>query len=482
MTKTQSIILGYIVFIVYMPLMFVMGQILGKKTNLNKETVRKIQHILTSVGWLLGAIFFGPTIHIVIINLLAFISLTFATFTDKLNFIDRDDCERSYGLIYFGLGTLLAIIVGVYIVPELFLLTSIPYYCLAFADGLAPIIAKKFKNKNIKITDGKSIIGSLSVFIISFIVVLIIDSILNTNFGVLFMISIACLCMVLELFGKKGLDNLLIELGLLGFLVLNHFNLVSSAVLISIISAPIVLILALIKKSITLPAAIMGLIMSLSITLFSGSSLLILILVLFLLAEVVSKIVRKVNDNQIKHSRGFKQIFSITITSIILAILYYVFENKILLYMAYLVIIGQFADSMASDIGSLSKKNPVDIIKWKKVENGISGGVTLIGTLSALITSILGSLLVVAFEGFILKTFIIIFIVSFLGTLIDSVLGSLLQIKYECLDCGNIIEYKNCCNQNIRRVSGVRFIDNASVNLLTSVLTALISLAIFMVI
>lgn len=39
MTKTQSIILGYIVFIVYMPLMFVMGQILGKKTNLNKETV-----------------------------------------------------------------------------------------------------------------------------------------------------------------------------------------------------------------------------------------------------------------------------------------------------------------------------------------------------------------------------------------------------------------------------------------------------------
>ena len=482
MTDTQMIILGYIIFILYMPIMFGLGQLLGKKTKLQKEIIRKIQHLLTSVAWLLGAIFFGQTIHIIIINLLGFIALTYATFSNKLNFISRDDCEKSYGLMYFGLGTLLAIIIGVYIVPELFLLTSIPYYCLAFADGLAPLIVRLFKNRNIKITEGKSLVGSLSIFFISFLVVLFINSILDIKFKISFMLAIACFCMVLELFGEKGLDNLLIELGLLGLLILNHYNLVTLPVLISIISAPIILILALIKKSITLSAAIMGLVMSLSISIFAGSSLLLLLLLLFLLSEIVSKIIRKIKGSNNKNSRGFKQIFSITFVAILLSILFYIYENKILIYTAYLAIIGQLADSMASDIGSLSKKKPIDIIKLKKVENGTSGGITFIGTLAALITSILGGVIVVVFEGFILKTFIIIIVLGFIGTLIDSIFGSLLQVKYECLDCGNVIEYKNCCNQNVKQVSGVKFIDNATVNFLTSVFTTIIALAIFMVV
>jgi phytol kinase len=285
MTPETMIILGYVIFALWMPLMFIAGELLGKKTTLDKEVVRKIQHIFTSVGWLIGAIFFGPTIHIVIINFLGFVALTVATFSNKLNFTSRSDSKRSYGLMYFGLGTLIVIILGVYVVPELFYQTAIPYYCLAFADGLAPLIAKLFKNKNIKITKSKTLVGSLSVLIISFLVILIINSILKTNFDIWFMIALASLCAVLELFGKKGSDNLLIELGMIGLLILNHYNLINTPILISLITAPVILVLALIKKSITLPAAIMGLILSLSISFFIGDSVLFVILGLFFIRE-----------------------------------------------------------------------------------------------------------------------------------------------------------------------------------------------------
>ena len=482
MTQDRMIILGYVSFALWMPLMFLVGELLGKKTKLDKEVIRKIQHILTSVAWFLGAVFFGPTIHIVIINFLGFIALTIATFSNKLNFTSRSDSKRSYGLMYFGLGTLIVITLGVYVVPELFYQTAIPYYCLALADGLAPLIAKLFKNKNIKITNNKTLVGSLSILLISFLVIFIANSILKTNFDVWFMIGLASLCTVLELYGEKGLDNLLIELGMFGLLILNHFNLTTTPILISLITAPIILIFALIKKSITLPAAIMGLIMSLSISFFIGESVLLVILGLFLIAEFVSKVVRKIMGNKEKHPRGFRQIFSITIISIITGIIYYLTNDKTFLYISYLSIIGQFADSMASDIGSLSKKNPVDIFRGKEVEKGISGGVTLLGTSASLITSILGALIVMIFEGLIFDVLIIIVLTSFLGTIIDSILGSLLQAKYTCLECGKETDSKICCDTQTKHKSGLKFIDNTTVNLLSSILTAVISLILFWVI
>jgi uncharacterized protein (TIGR00297 family) len=295
------------------------------------------------------------------------------------------------------------------------------------------------------------------------------------------MIALASLCTILELFGKKGSDNLLIELGMIGLLILNYYNLINTPILISLITAPVILVLALIKKSITLPAAIMGLILSLSISFFIGESVLFVILGLFLIAEVVSKIVRKIKGNEEKHPRGFRQIFSITIISIIAGIIYHFSSDKTYLYISYLSIIGQFADSMASDIGSLSKKNPVDIIRGTEVEKGISGGVSLLGTSSSLITSILGALFVMIFEGFILDVLIIIVLTSFIGTIIDSIFGSLLQAKYTCLECGKNTDNKICCNTQNKHVSGLKFIDNTTVNLLSSILSAVIALIIFRV-
>lgn len=476
------IVLGYVVFAIWMPIMFITGELLERKTNLGKEVIRKIQHILTSMGWLFGAIFFGPTIHIVIINFLGFIGLTIATFTDKLNFTKREDAKRSYGLMYFGLGTLIVIILGVYIVPDLFYLTSIPYYCLAFADGLAPLIAKAFKIKNIKITKDKSLVGSSAVFIISFLVSLLINLILQTNFDIYFLLTIASLCTVLELFGKKGADNLLIEIGIFALLMLNYFNLITTPLVIAILIAPPILILALIKKSITIEAAMMGLIMSTSISFFSKEPLLILIMVLFISAEIVSKICRKIREKKETHNRGFYQIFSITIMAIIMSFIYYMTNDIKYLYIGYLSIIAQFSDSMASDIGSLSKEKPIDIIRGNRVEKGISGGVSILGSVSALITSIFGGFIVLLLEGNIYPVLITIVTLSFFSTIIDSILGSLVQAKYQCPTCNNITDNKTCCNSQTTLVGGIKFINNTSVNLITSVITTLIALVLFTII
>jgi uncharacterized membrane protein len=72
--------------------------------------------------------------------------------------------------------------------------------------------------------------------------------------------------------------------------------------------------------------------------------------------------------------------------------------------------------------------------------------------------------------------------VAFLGMLFDSLLGSLLQAKYVCSVCGEAIEKPVHCDSPAKLVSGCRFVNNSTVNFLSTVFSfvlSLVSLVIF---
>lgn len=162
-----------------------------------------------------------------------------------------------------------------------------------------------------------------------------------------------------------------------------------------------------------------------------------------------------------------------------ICIVLYALTNQKAFFICFMVGIGEaIADSIASDIGLLSRKEPVNILTFKKMERGMSGGVSLLGTTAALFACVIFGV-IYFFYAFDLKGCIIIVSASFFGCIIDSILGVLVQAKYQCAICGCKTEKTIHCDQSTELISGVRIIDNCIVNLFSNIIAVIFALVIF---
>jgi uncharacterized protein (TIGR00297 family) len=135
------------------------------------------------------------------------------------------------------------------------------------------------------------------------------------------------------------------------------------------------------------------------------------------------------------------------------------------------------ADTWASEIGIRYGGPTYDLLRWRRLPVGVSGGVSLVGTLGGLAGSGL-----IALSAYWLApevSFGLVLWVGFAGMLVDSLLGAALQIRY-----------RNAAGQLSDRggpgttvVAGYRWVGNDTVNLLTNFLvTALCGLGLWLAI
>lgn len=175
-----------------------------------------------------------------------------------------------------------------------------------------------------------------------------------------------------------------------------------------------------------------------------------------------------------KGPRDATQILANTLPATLALLLYFnTFQHIFLLaYLASLA--GATADTWGSEIGILSKKPPIDIIRLKKIPPGISGGISLLG-LSFSFFGSCSSLIVFLFFNLFstsqltLLEISIVIIIGFLASIIDSILGSLFQGIY--LNKDNDLTEQSENNQLIR---GFSWIDNDLVNLITNLISPLL--------
>jgi uncharacterized protein (TIGR00297 family) len=92
------------------------------------------------------------------------------------------------------------------------------------------------------------------------------------------------------------------------------------------------------------------------------------------------------------------------------------------------------ADTWATELGTLNPNPPRMIVDLRKrVEAGTSGGVSLWGTIAALLgASVIGMLAAVLYSNVDWSLFILITISGLLGSLFDSFLGATVQAMYFC--------------------------------------------------
>ena len=477
MSKPVFLLLGYLSFIVFTCGILLVGAIAEKKIKTGKEICRKLVHIVSSLLWIICWYFFGCSIHWVILNGIGAALLGVVTFSNKMKTFYGDDAKKSYGIFYFSLSTFVVALVCYFVGEELYLFTGIAYYCLALGDGFAPITAALTKKFNPKIMEGKSLIGSLTVFIVSFVATLAFSLIFDMKLDLLFIFSVAALTCIMEFYGLKGLDNLLIEFSVFGYLMLYHFGLVTPVLEIVILTSPFIAFLAIGLKSLSVSGGICGMALFYLVAFFGdGPAPVLSVALLFVVATVVSFITQKVMNKRSgapseKYARTGKQLVAVGLVGLICLIICY-FTKMQFFYILYLLCLTeQFADTMASDIGRLTRGRNVDIIRFKPVEKGVSGGVSVLGTLCALIASVLLLLVPLLFKTIGWKIFLLGAAIAFVGTLVDSVLGSLVQALYVCDVCNTKTENKVHCGQEATLNKGFGWIDNTAVNLITGFLT-----------
>lgn len=138
--------------------------------------------------------------------------------------------------------------------------------------------------------------------------------------------------------------------------------------------------------------------------------------------------------------------------------------------LASLVAIGACtADTWASELGQLSHETPRNILTFKPMAAGLSGGVSIAGTAASLAASAIILLPVyLSTPSLPWHALFLIACFSFSGSILDSVLGSLLQGKYLAPE-GHLTEVSGT---GFPLVRGFAFIDNDVVNFLASLLAA----------
>lgn len=147
------------------------------------------------------------------------------------------------------------------------------------------------------------------------------------------------------------------------------------------------------------------------------------------------------------------------------------------------------ADTAATELGLLSKKNPRLVTRPSRVvAPGTSGGVTSLGfsgsILAAAIIGTMASALGVvpgqAGLGHAALTLIICVIGGVLGTLSDSFTGAVVQRKGYCVVCLKPTEATRHCGERTKVVGGAAYVENNVVNVIATVVGGLTSLAVFL--
>ena len=198
----------FTVILLYLFSIFLISIVFKKYNEDSREILRKIIHI--GVGPLIPIAQFlkidqnSALIFTAIVFLMVLINYTYKLFPTI------EDVERkSYGTIFYCLS--LFILIWLFWDKDPYALIT-GFFVMTFGDGLAGLIGKSFNSRSwIIFKQKKSLLGTLTMFLTSLIIVCIMGYAQNNSFNLNYF-AIAFLATILEQVSVRGIDNLIVPI------------------------------------------------------------------------------------------------------------------------------------------------------------------------------------------------------------------------------------------------------------------------------
>ncbi|MBU1680945.1 MAG: DUF92 domain-containing protein [Bacteroidetes bacterium] len=463
-------------------------EMLGRKNIIQHGTARNALHIIAGSAASIAPLIYDDIITLTVISFLLAILTFFLVKNSILKSIDPRHL-KSWGIFYFPLS---------YFILLLFWgndpwIISFSILILSFGYSLAAFFGSRFsKNYFILSRDKKSFIGSLIFFIVTFLVLFFWGVGLESLFGIksnvtinadvyyLFAASIliAAILTVIEALSSSGLDNLLIPLFsavLLSILFENPNKELLINFIQGMLLAAFVAVVSYRVKFLTASGAAATFLLAGFIFGLGGWKWSVPILLFFILSSLLSKLRLKVNlkVESYFNKSGVRDYLQVAANGGLggLLVILNVFDDNPIYYIIYLASLAAVcSDTWATEIGTLKETDTYNILNFKKIEQGMSGGISLIGTLGGMVG---GSIIALSgyfwFDNNLLISLILITSAGIAGSLFDSFLGAKFQIQYKCGECDRITEKKNHCNKESLRFRGLGWLDNDMVNLFAGI-------------
>lgn len=199
-------IIGIFVSIVFLFGIIYLSTYISKVGN---ELSRKFVHIGVCHWWIIAMIFFDHVIYASIVPII-FIIINIVSYKINL-FPSMERKDNSLGTIYMVISCLILVILS------FFWFDSMIYGCIGmlvmgYGDGFASLFGHRFSSKKIFIFGSeKSIVGSITMFVFSFITISIISLIFGM-FSIVPVLIISITATLVEMFSVFGIDNLSVPL------------------------------------------------------------------------------------------------------------------------------------------------------------------------------------------------------------------------------------------------------------------------------
>ena len=463
---------GYLLAVCFGALCLFLSHI-AYKLGLQKKYTRKLVHILIGFEWVILQLFLGPTWHSFLVCA-AFTVFLFVSYFKKLLPMISSDADNSFGTVYYGISMSVLSFVCIFL-PEMMLPFGIAVVCTSFGDGFAGVIGQAFSKckVNIRLLSNKTVFGALANFAFSFFGSWLLSYVLSLDITLLDCAAIAGLSAVLELVTPYGLDNITVPLGTGTLAYLLAFVPIIDRYLAPIIITPLIIALAIKKRVLTEWGVALALVIDVFVSVaFWNDGFLILLL--FLVLSVASDKIKNLKEPRSEHNpRDEVQVLANGGAALVCAIAY-LFFPRTLFRVAF---VGAMAEALADTVSSgfgVFANTTFDLFKMRKCEKGISGGVSIPGTIAGVVAAFLVP--TVAFLLGAIQPIHILICGSFavLGCFIDTLIGSLAQEKYYCKRCNKITDSRVHCKAKTKRHSGFSFVDNNITNFVSNVITTAI--------
>jgi uncharacterized protein (TIGR00297 family) len=395
----------------------------------------------------------------------------------KGHLFDQEDGKRSWGIMLFPLPYLFLLLV-----EEDRWLISLPMCILAFSDALAAIAGNLYTRGRYSLTgDPKSIIGSSVFFVVTCVMLLPFAQFreviagLDLLHGIVLLVSISVIITLLEAIGSRGWDNIFIPLSawlLIGSMEvqttvsLQRIALEEGLILLSLmIFFPVVLR----SKWLRWSGAIAAMLIAMWVVFFAGMKWLLPLILFLALSSLIGKAFQRKRNTvhgDVKEGKP-RDAMQVLCNAGVFAVAAAVFQPPYAAIAMAISITISAADTWASEIGTAMRSVTRDIFSWREVPAGLSGGVSLPGSMAALAGSFIFGIIGSGMSGekeFLNFTLLIV-AGGMLGMLFDSLLGSLLQPRFRNANG----EFSDRSDQG-KKISGFNWMNNDLVNLFSNAL------------